>query len=129
MRRLLDLHRLAKDAAAIDAASHHPVDAAVAVIGATVAVFAEGAAELGDDDDNRISPSGGADLFGKACKRAAEFAEPVCQIPCGRTLIDMGVPAADIDKAQIELFAHQPTDASRRQFEAARRNRTAIGGV
>jgi hypothetical protein len=41
----------------------------------------------------------------------------------------MGVPAADIDKAQVELLAHQPADAPRRKLEAARRDRAAIGRV
>src|SRR5258708_15046088 len=120
-------HFSAKGAAAIDAASHYPVNAAVAMIGAAVAVLAEGAAELGDHDDHRISPSGRPDLLGKARKRAAEFAETVGEITGGRALIDMGIPAAAIDIAQAELLAHQPADTPRRQFEPARRNRAAIG--
>ena len=43
-RRLFDLDLLAGDTPAIDAAAHHPVHAAVTVIGAAVAVLAEGAA-------------------------------------------------------------------------------------
>src|ERR1700676_3122073 len=74
---LVDLHLFANDAAAIDAASHHPVDAAVAMIGAAVAILPEGTPELGDDDDNGVSPSGSSDLFGKTRQRAAEFAEAV----------------------------------------------------
>src|SRR6516165_9270108 len=46
--RLLDLDLLAGDASAVDAAAEHPVDAAVAVVGAAIAVLAEGAAEFGD---------------------------------------------------------------------------------
>src|SRR5258707_15540966 len=73
---LLDFHLFAKDAAAIDAASHYPVNAAVAMIGAAVAVLAEGAAELGDHDDHRISPSGRPDLLGSLPKprKQARFA-------------------------------------------------------
>jgi len=44
-RRLLDLDLFAQHAAAIDAAAHHPVDTAVAVVGAAIAVLAEGASE------------------------------------------------------------------------------------
>src|SRR3984893_14734797 len=72
---LVDFDLLAEHAAAIDAASHHPIDAAMAVIGAAVAVFAEGASEFGDHDDDRISPSRRSDLFGKARQRAAQPAE------------------------------------------------------
>jgi hypothetical protein len=39
----------------------------------------------------------------------------------------MGIPAADIDKAEDELLTHQPADAARRELEAARRYRAAIG--
>ena len=39
----------------------------------------------------------------------------------------MGVPAADVDEAEIELLAHQPADAPSRQLEAARRDGAAIG--
>src|SRR6201999_4226231 len=47
-RRLLDLDLFAGDAAAIDTAAHHPVDAAVTMIGAAVAILAKRAPELGD---------------------------------------------------------------------------------
>src|SRR5579863_5077267 len=101
-RRLLDLDLLADDAPAIDAAAHHPVDAAVTVIGAAVAILAERTSEFGDHDHDRVAPAGRADLFGKAGERAAEFAEPIGEIAGRRALVDMRVPAADIDKAEIE---------------------------
>src|ERR1700676_5116635 len=56
---LIDLDLFAKDATAIDAAAHHPVDAAVAMVGPAVAVLPEGTAEFGDHDDHRIPPSPG----------------------------------------------------------------------
>src|ERR1700692_2473172 len=124
---LIDLDLFADDAAAIDAAAHYPVDAAMAVIGAAVAVLAEGAAEFGDHDDDSVSPSRRSDLFGKSGQRTAEFAETVGEITGRRALVDMGIPAADIDKAEVELLAHQPADPPRRQLKAARRNRAAIG--
>jgi hypothetical protein len=84
--RLLDLDLFAEDAAAIDAAAHHPIGTAVAVIGAAVAILAEGAPELGDHDDDGVAPAGRADLFGEACKRAAKFAEAVGEIAIGSAL-------------------------------------------
>jgi hypothetical protein len=42
----VDFDLFAKDTAAIDAASRHPVDAAVAVIGAAVAILPEGAQRI-----------------------------------------------------------------------------------
>jgi hypothetical protein len=72
---LIDLDLFANDAAAIDAAAHHP--SAMAMIGAAVAVLAEGAAEFGNHDHNGVAPSRRTDLFGKTCQRAAEFAEAV----------------------------------------------------
>ncbi len=56
---LVDRHLLADDAAAVDAAAQHPVDAAMAVVGALVAVLAEGAPELGDHDHDRVVPGPG----------------------------------------------------------------------
>src|SRR5580658_8432196 len=61
---LVDLDLFAEDAATIDAAAHHPVDAAVPMIGAMIAVFPEGASELGDHHHG-IPPSRRSDLFGK----------------------------------------------------------------
>src|SRR6202451_791305 len=54
---LVDLDLLAEDAAAIDSASHCPVDAAVAMISAAVAVLPESAPELGDHHHHGIPPS------------------------------------------------------------------------
>src|ERR1700692_2213544 len=56
---LIDLDLFAKDATAIDAAAHHPVDAAVAMVGPAVGVLPEGTPESGDHDDHRIPPSPG----------------------------------------------------------------------
>src|SRR3984893_3662685 len=72
---LVDLDLRAEDAAAIDSASHHPVDAAVTMIGAAVAVLPEGASEFGDHHYHGIPPSRRSDFFGKTGQRAAEFAE------------------------------------------------------
>src|ERR1700730_511926 len=96
---LLDLDLFAENTAAIDAAAQHPVDAAVAVVGAAVAVLAKGAAKFGDHDHHRIAPSRWSNLFGKTCERAAEFAEAVGEISCHRPLTDMSRPAADIGNA------------------------------
>src|SRR5262249_45201480 len=126
-RRLLHLDLLAEDAAAIDAAAHHPIDAAMAVIGSAVAILAEGAAELGDHHDDRVAPCRGPDLLGEAGEPSPKLAETVGEIAIGGALIDMRIPAADIDKAEIELLAHQAADAPGRQFETARRHRAAIG--
>src|SRR5579883_2072245 len=128
-RRLLDLDLLAVNAAAIHAATHHPIDAAMAMIGAAVAILAEGAPEFGDHDHHGIMPGLRPDLLRKAGKRAAELAETVGEIAVGRALVDVGIPAADIDKAEIELLAHQPTNAPRRELETARRHRAATGGI
>ena len=39
----------------------------------------------------------------------------------------MRIPAADIDETEIVLFAHQPADSARRQFEALGRDRATVG--
>ena len=63
----------------------------------------------------------------KPGQRAAEFTQAVGEVAGRRALVDVGIPAADIDKAEIELLAHQPADPPRRQLESARRDRAAIG--
>src|ERR1700722_1558011 len=64
-RCLLDLDLFAGDASAVDAAAHHPVDAAVAVIGAAVAVLTKRTPEFGDHDDDSIAPTAWPNLFGE----------------------------------------------------------------
>src|SRR3954467_13328736 len=49
-------HLLAGHAAACERAAEHPVDRAVAMIGAAVTVLAERAAELTDDDHHGVAP-------------------------------------------------------------------------
>src|SRR5579863_10432133 len=94
-RGLRDLDLLAGDAATIDAAAHHPIDAAVTMIGAAVAVLAEGAAELGNNDDDGVAPRRRSDLFREAGERPAEFAQPVGEVAGRGALVDVGIPAAD----------------------------------
>ena len=79
----------------------------MAVIGAAVAIFAEGAAEFGNHHDNGVAPSRRSDLFGKSGQRTPEFAEAVGKITGRSTLVDMGIPAADIDKA-LKLGLNHP---------------------
>lgn len=63
---LVDFDLFADDAATIDAASHHPIDAAMPVIGAPVTVLTEGAAKFRDHNHNSLSPSRGSNLFREA---------------------------------------------------------------
>src|SRR5580704_5613702 len=77
---LVDLDLRPKDSAAIDPAAHHPIDTAMAVIGAAVAVFPERSPELRDDDDHRIAPAVRPDLLGESGKSASKLAETVCEI-------------------------------------------------
>src|ERR1700761_2929958 len=96
--RLLDLDLLAGDTATIDAATHDPVHAAVTVVGAAVAILAKRAPEFGNHDDDGIAPAFWTDLFRETGEPAAEFAEAIGEIARRRALIDMRVPAADIDE-------------------------------
>jgi hypothetical protein len=69
------------------------------VVGTVVAVLTKSAAKLGYDDDHLISPSRRSDLLREACKRTAEFAESVGKIAVRPASIDMGVPAAHVNRA------------------------------
>jgi len=55
-RGVVDLDLLAGHAPAFDGAAEHPIDAAVAVVGALVAVLPEGAAEFRDHHHERVIP-------------------------------------------------------------------------
>src|ERR1700761_6253985 len=123
---LIYLDLLTKNTTAIDAAAEHPIDTAMTVVGAVVTVLAEGTAELIDCDDDRVTPGRRPDLFRKAGKPTPEFAETIGEVAVGRTLVDMGVPSADIDKAKVELLTHQPADPPRGQLKPVRRDGAAI---
>src|SRR5581483_214830 len=113
-RRLLDLLLLARDAPALHGAAEHPIGRTMAVIGAAIAVLAEGAAKLADHDHDGVMP-GRTHALGKARKPAAELAEPAGEIAVGAALVDVRVPPADVDEAEIESLLHQGADAPRRE--------------
>ena len=54
----------------------------------------------------RVAPHPRADLLGEAGKAPAQFAETVGEIAGRGALVDVGVPAADVDEAEVELLAH-----------------------
>src|SRR5207248_4033201 len=87
---------IAVNPAAIDLAAQYPHDIAVAVIGATIAVFPKGAAEFGHDDDDGVLPSL-AQPSGKSGEALAERAQMIGQLPVVIPLIDVGVPTAQPD--------------------------------
>src|ERR1700752_1320715 len=64
--RLFDLDQLAQDSATIDPAAHHPINAAMTVVGAAIAILAEGTAEFRNHDHDRIAPFRLPDLLGKS---------------------------------------------------------------
>src|SRR5262249_53367042 len=103
--RLLDFDLLAHDAAAVNATAQHPIDAAMAMVGATIAFLAERAAESGDHYDHRTAPGRRTDLLRESSQCAAGFAEPVGKIAVETPLVDVGVPAADVDEAEVELLS------------------------
>src|SRR3984957_7714497 len=78
--RLGNLDLLTREPATFDGAAEHPVDAAVAVVGALVAVLAEGPPELGDHDDEGVAPRLRSEFLHIAGKRAAELAEAAGEI-------------------------------------------------
>ena len=108
------------EAAALDGAAEHPVHAAVPVIGAVRAVLAERPAELREHDDDGLVP-GGAHLLGEAGEALAEAREQIRQLPLRVALVDVRVPAADVDEADVELVVHQPGHAARLELEALAR--------
>ncbi len=66
------------------------------------------------------------DLVGETGEAAAQLAEPPGQIAGRAALVDVRVPAADVDEAEVEAVAHQRADAASRELEAFRRGRAAV---
>src|SRR5206468_10531696 len=116
----------ADDAAAADAAAKHPVDAAVAVVGAAVAVLAEGAAEFTEHDHHR-SPPLLAHLVGEGGQPAAEIGQLVGQRAGGTALPDVRVPTTHVDEAELHTLLHQARDAPSFHGEALASDRIATG--
>ena len=50
-------------------------------------------------------------------------------MPLRVALVDVRVPAADVDERDVELVAHQPGHAPRFELEAARGDGVAVGGL
>jgi hypothetical protein len=70
-RRVLDALLDAGDASAGNRATEHPVNRTVTVIGAVIAILAEGATELGQHHDHGVAPST-AERIGIGTQAAAE---------------------------------------------------------
>ncbi|MCY1519760.1 hypothetical protein D9M68_545210 [compost metagenome] len=83
----------------------------MAVVRALVAVFAEGAAELADDDHGGLPP-GRPHGLGVGRQRAAELAQPIRQHAAGGALADVRVPTPDVDEAQVVAVHHEARDAA-----------------
>src|SRR4051812_12046305 len=84
------MHLLARDSPTAHAAAEYPVDAAVAVVGAAVAVLAERAPELAQHDDDSIVPRA-AHFVRERADTATELFEPVREIALRAALPCMGV--------------------------------------
>src|SRR6185437_1089638 len=104
----------------------HPVHAAMAVIGAAVAVLAEGAAEFGEHHHGGVVP-GVAQRVGVGGEAFAEVLQVVGEAALGAALVDVGVPAAHVDEAEAVLVAHQGGDATRLGGEVVRAGGAAAG--
>src|SRR6185369_15487365 len=124
---LRDAHLLAHDALPLHRAAQDPVHAAMAVIGAAVAVLAKGAAEFAQHHHDGVAP-GAAHALRERAQAAAELLEARRELAVRAALADVRVPAADVDEAEVVLGAHQARDAPRLELEAARVDRVAAGG-
>src|SRR6185369_5900859 len=95
---LRDAHLLAHDALPLHRAAQDPVHAAMAVIGAAVAVLAKGAAEFAQHHHDGVAP-GAAHALRERAQAAAELLEARRELSVRAALADVRVPAADVDEA------------------------------
>src|ERR1700736_2809884 len=114
--------------AAIDGAAQYPDDVAVAVIGAPVAVFAKGAAEFRQDDDDGVSP-GLARSAREGSEAFAERAQMIGQLPVVVPLVDVGVPTSEPDcrDADAGVIADQQRQPGRLAGKVGRGWRAVVG--
>jgi hypothetical protein len=109
-----DLDLIARHAPAGNRAAHHPIDAAVPMVCALVAIFAKGAAKFGYDRHGRLTPGFRPDRLDKTGQGAAQFADAIGQIAGDTALIDMRVPTSDIDEGKVILIASIARSAGRK---------------
>src|SRR5215468_8925680 len=76
----VDLDLLPRHTSTSDCAAEYPVDAAVPMVGATIAILPEGATELRDHYDHSIIPGRRAEFLGKTCERVPELTDPAREV-------------------------------------------------
>src|SRR5437879_9322348 len=96
------------------------------MVGAAIAVLAEGAPEFADDHHHRVLPCWTL-LVGEGGEPAPELLEPGGEEAARAALADVRVPAAHVDEADVELLLHQLRNAPGFGLEAARAHRVAAG--
>src|SRR5438445_467094 len=92
------------------------------MVGAAIAVLAEGAPEFADDHHHRVLPCRTL-LVGEGGEPAPELLEPGGEEAARSALADVRVPAADVDEADVELLLHELRHAACLGLEAARSRR------
>src|SRR5437879_13408298 len=96
------------------------------MVGAAIAVLAEGAPEFADEHHHRVLPCGTL-LVGEGGEPAPQLLEPGGETAARPALADVRVPAAHVDEGAVELLLHEPRHAPRLDLEAAPAPRLAAG--
>ena len=86
---------------ATDGAAEHHETGGVAVVRAAVAVLADGAAKLAHRQDYHVVHAV-AEVLVQRGEAAGEFRESIGQLALRATLIDVGIPAADLGKSDFD---------------------------
>src|SRR5689334_7818605 len=121
---------IAVNPAAIDGPTQYPDDVAVPVISGPVAVFPEGAAEFGQDDDYGVLP-GPPRPTGKGGETLAERAQMIGQLALVIALIDVGIPTTQPDcrNPNARVTADQRCETGHLPGKAGWRRRAVIGDL
>src|SRR5437879_13479222 len=94
------------------------------MVGAAIAVLAEGAPEFADEHHHRVLPCRTL-LVGEGGEPAPQLLEPGGKKAARPALADVRVPAAHVDEADLELPLHPPRHAPGLRIEPARAHRVA----
>jgi len=95
------------------------------MIGTVRAVLAKRAPELGQHEHDRLVP-GWTHLIGESRQALPQADEQIRQLPLRVALVDVRIPAADVDEPDVELILHEPRHAARLELEALRGERVPI---
>ena len=111
-------------------AAEHPDHVAVPVVSPAIAVLADGAAELGQHEDDSVAPSL-ARSAGEGGEALAERAQSLGELSLVVSLVDMRVPPPQPDRRKPDacIATNQASEPRRLPREPSRQRSAVVGAL